>query len=287
MAESSRASLVRALAATAAAFVALGLVLPVAIDTAPFAPYRDALEAALGEVEPRTRTLLLGITGGSIAGKWVAHLALVGPLARGERWARRATLAGLASWFVLDSAVSLAHGAWWNVAYVNVVPLVTFGLLAARTKSADTGAPPEIVRGSPAWWVLLAAAFGATSGLVIALGGTTALFAAWRAALGEAHHGGSLPPAIAQFTATFFGPIGGSTFAQFLLLGALARERISRGDVRAVDWTLASFFAWFVPDCAWSLTSGGSFNVLLVNVPFAAVLLPPLAWARWKLARSG
>jgi hypothetical protein len=287
MAESRRAFLVRALAATAVAFVALGLVLPLAIDTPPFALYRDALEAEVGRVEPRTRMLLLGITGGSIAGKWVAHLALVGALARGERWARRASLAGLASWFVLDSAVSLAHGAWWNVAYVNVVPLVTFGALVAMTHGADTGAPPEVVRGSPAWWALLAAAIGATSGLVIALGGSSALFEPWRAALGEAHHGGPLPSTAARFAATFFGPIGGSTFAQFLILGALARERVSRGDLRALDWTLASFFAWFVPDCAWSLGSGGLFNVLLVNLPFAAVLLPPLAWARWKLARSG
>jgi hypothetical protein len=173
------------------------------------------------------------------------------------------------------------------VAYVNVVPLVTFGALVAMTHGADTGAPPEVVRGSPAWWALLAAAIGATSGLVIALGGSSALFEPWRAALGEAHHGGPLPSTAARFAATFFGPIGGSTFAQFLILGALARERVSRGDLRALDWTLASFFAWFVPDCAWSLGSGGLFNVLLVNLPFAAVLLPPLAWARWKLARSG
>lgn len=289
MDDPTRSPIARALAATTIAFVALGVALPVAIDAPPFAPYRDALDDAIGSgADPRTRTLLFGITGGSIAGKWVAHLALVSPLVRGERWARRASVAGLASWLVLDSTISLAHGAWWNVVYVNVVPVLTFGALLALTRSADAGsAPPAITPGSPAWWVMAVAALGATSGLVIALGGTSMLFAPWRAGLGEAHYGGALPPAASHLAATLFGPIGGATFAQFLLLGSLARERVARGDVRALDWTIASLLAWLVPDCAWSLASGGLFNVLLVNVPFAALTLPPLLWARVRLARTG
>lgn len=277
----------RALAATALAFVGLGLALPVAIDTLPFAPYRAALEAGIGGgLDLRTRTLLLGITGGSIAGKWVAHLALVGPLARGERWARHASASGLASWFLLDSVVSLAHGAWWNVVYVNVVPVLTFGvLLAVAPASRPSSAPPAIVRGSPAWWAMAVALLGAGTGLVIALGGTSVLFEPWHAALADAHYGGASPPSAALLAASCFGPIGGSTFAQFLLLGALARERVSRGDVRALDWAIASFLAWLVPDCAWSLASDGVFNVLLVNVPFAALALPVLLAARHRLAR--
>ena len=38
----------RALTATALAFVALGLALPILIDTPPFALYREALEAGTG-----------------------------------------------------------------------------------------------------------------------------------------------------------------------------------------------------------------------------------------------
>jgi hypothetical protein len=140
MEDATRSPVARALTATTLAFVALGVALPVVVDAPPFALYRRALDGAIGsDVDPRTRTLLFGITGGSIAGKWVAHLALVSPLVRGERWARRASVLGLAGWLVLDSTISLAHGAWWNVVYVNVVPVLTFGVLLALTRSADAG----------------------------------------------------------------------------------------------------------------------------------------------------
>ena len=276
-----------ALTATAVAFAGLGVALPIAVDAPPFALYRAALAAGIGEVDPRTRTLLLGITGASIAGKWVAHLALLAPLTRGERWAWTASVAGLASWLAIDSVVCLAHGAWWNVAYVNLVPLLTFGVLLAiaRTgRGAEVAEPPAVTRGSPAWWAMAVAVAGAVSGLAIAFAGTSPLFGPWRDGLSAAHHGGVEDPRALRLAASFFGPIGGSTFAQFVLLGALARHRASRGDVRALDWSLASFLAWLVPDCAWSLASDGGFNVLLVNVPFGALALPPLLWARARLA---
>lgn len=68
------------------------------------------------------------------------------------------------------------------------------------------------------------------------------------------------------------------------MLASLARARIARGDVRAVDWSLASFLAWLLVDSSWSLWAGGLFNVLMVNVPFAAFSLPLLVWVRARLA---
>lgn len=277
----------RILRTSCAALVGLGVVLPLAYDTAPFALYREALERGLGGAPDRsTLTLILGITGGSIAGKWLAHLALLGHLARGERWAWRASLLGLFAWLVLDSAVSLAHGAWWNVALVNVVPAALVGvplLVLGGHARIETGAPGT-PWGSPGGLAVLVAALGALTGVMIALGGTTVLFAPWRTGLADAFHGGTASPPAEQLVATFFGPIGGSTLGQFLMLGALARHRIAAGDVRALDWTLLSFLGWLVVDTSWSLASGGVFNLLLVNVPFALLSLPILVWARVRVA---
>ncbi|MBX7193108.1 MAG: hypothetical protein K1X94_13660 [Sandaracinaceae bacterium] len=271
------------MAAVAAAFVTLGLALPLAIDAPVLGLYRQALVHAVGEPDPRTWRLLLGITGASIAGKWVAHLALVPYLARGERWAWRASVIGLASWFAVDSLVSLAHGAWWNVAFVNLVPPATFGacLALARHRRWSDERAPELVRGSAAWWALLAAAIGTTSGAVIALGGSSVLFDPWREALAAAHGASN-----DAFVASFFGPIGGSTLAQFAMLGMLARHAVARGDRRALDWILASILAWLVPDSLWSLASAGAFNVWLVNLPFAALCVPPVLAARWRGPRA-
>ena len=41
-------------------------------------------------------------------------------LARRERWAYRAVSAGIVTWFVLDTAFSAAHGAWFNIWIVNL-----------------------------------------------------------------------------------------------------------------------------------------------------------------------
>lgn len=276
---------VRWLGVVCVAFVVLGAVLPWAYETAVFAMYRDALEAALGdpgEALAPARTLLFGITGGSIVGKWIAHLALVEAFVRTRsEWAWRANIVGLVSWFALDSIVSIAHGAWWNLAYVNTVPLFVFGglLVRARREIVDHADPPEpSATRRPIALARIAMGAGAVSGLVIAFGGTTALFGPWRTAF-EVLVSPTDRAAALHLFATLLGPIGGTTFAHFVMLALLLRH--DRAPRRAIAWAAASIIAWAVVDSTWSLLAGGAFNVAMVNAPACAMTLLPLVWA-WR-----
>jgi hypothetical protein len=50
------------------------------------------------------------------------------PFKRRERWARDCIAAGIGLWFVLDTAISLYHGVYFNALAVNVPLLVIVGL---------------------------------------------------------------------------------------------------------------------------------------------------------------
>ena len=75
-----------------------------------------------------------GPLGGTIAGFYVlqAFIAAI-PFRRRERWAWQAVLWGTLVWFTVDSAVSLWHGAAFNVYMVNLVPVLIFGLPLGAT----------------------------------------------------------------------------------------------------------------------------------------------------------
>lgn len=105
-----------------------------------FAPRNDAIARVFfdGAWTPRViafHAFSAGPLGGTIAGFYVlqAFIAAV-PFRRREPWAWQATLAGMLVWFVIDSAVSIAHGAAFNVYLVNLVPLVLFGVPLAMTR---------------------------------------------------------------------------------------------------------------------------------------------------------
>jgi hypothetical protein len=80
--------------------------------------------------------------GATLAG-WGLTIAGIAayPLARREGWAWRLPAVATVLWFVLDTAVSAAHGVWFNVA-VNVVVLVAAGvpLLGMRQSLRRSGA---------------------------------------------------------------------------------------------------------------------------------------------------
>ena len=61
---------------------------------------------------------------------------LIEPFKRRERWSYVALWAGLLSWFVIDSAVSLFYGAVYNVTLINLVALVSIGLPLLMTAPA-------------------------------------------------------------------------------------------------------------------------------------------------------
>jgi cytochrome c oxidase assembly factor CtaG len=93
------------------------------------------------------------ITRIDIAGSYLlqAFVAAV-PFARRERWAWWATLGSLALWFVVDSSLSLAHGAAFNVLLINLMPLVVFvpPLVATRRAFFErAGAAPGVAVDDP------------------------------------------------------------------------------------------------------------------------------------------
>jgi hypothetical protein len=104
-----------------AGFAAFGVVVAVF----PFAPLFAMRNAAIAEVFFGGRWTVEGLAyhafssgplGGTIAGFYVlqAFIAAI-PFKRMERWAWHAILWGTVLWFVVDSAVSIRHGAAFNV----------------------------------------------------------------------------------------------------------------------------------------------------------------------------
>lgn len=277
-------------------FALLGALLPFAFHTSVFALYREALSiwacgsAVVPPADAQLLTLMLGILGGSITGKWIVHALIArGPLAEGRAWARRATLAGLALWFVVDSAASLALGATFNVWMINLMPLLLVGipLAFAADKFRNAVAPfdpnlgamvePSSTIARACLWTSI---LGAGTGLGIAFGGTTVLFALWFQGLEAAQYAGlPLPDDTHRLALFFFGPIGGCTIAQFAMLALWLRAE--RGTSRVALAGVASILAWFAIDSAYGLANNGLFNIALVNVPAALMTLPA-----WLLLRS-
>lgn len=274
-------------------FASLGVGLPLALEAPPFAMYRAAVAAAIGDAtlldQPTTR-LVVGITGGSIAGKWALHWAIAryGIRAR-RRWAWHATLAGLLTWLVVDSVSSLLGGAIVNVWMINVLPPALVLPLAWRLRPF-CDAPPAPARTGLEGVTRLAlasAALGTLSGLVIAFGTESAWFDPWWRGLADAHFGGQAPSAAAHALLRFFaGPIGGSTAGQCVMLAWVARNALSAGERWAWRGSAVSVLVWAGIDSSWSVLSGGAFNVWLVNVPCAVLLLAPLVWAAAREPRG-
>ena len=92
--------------------------------------------------ELRLFGFMRGPLGGTMAGYYVLQLGLVVvPLRRGERWAWWTILAALLVWFVVDSVVSIAHGAWFNVLLINLftVLVTVAGLIGTRGLLSENG----------------------------------------------------------------------------------------------------------------------------------------------------
>jgi hypothetical protein len=125
--------------ATATA-IAAGLAIALAPDSLLFDHHTDAIaKAFFGGDMPESgrdmRAFLFGPLGGTIVGYFVMQLFVVlGPFRRRERWAWHAVAWPLLAWFTLDSAMSVYHGATFNVWMVNLPTLVLVGipLLATR-----------------------------------------------------------------------------------------------------------------------------------------------------------
>ncbi len=252
-----------------AAFVLLGWTLPWGWDAGWMQPWHDALSAWLGAApSPETRrleALLFGILGGSIAGKWVAAGWIAEMLRRTrDRALWRLSWAGLLAWFALDSGVSAALGAGFNVTLVNLLPLVVVGgcLLAAGPGTVAPKTPP---RARPDAVVSAILVFFAGTGLLFALGPRSLPLLLWNTAMESHLLAGVLTVEAERVQRLLGGAIGGTVFAHFVLLLGAHRAAPEAPWVRAAVAT--SIAAWVIPDALASIAHGAWYNLVYIDAP--------------------
>jgi hypothetical protein len=273
-------------------FAALGVVVASGPD-ALLAPWSEAAARSLLGREQLGAELVgfaaftNGVLGGSIAGKWVAAWWLVrGPLRQRKRWAWNALVAGLLAWFGIDSAVSLALGAGFNVWMINLWPLVIVGgLLAALRRHTEAGEPTEPPRVWPWKLLWLGMAAFAVVGVVVAVAIRSPIFDLYNSGLRDAFfaHREAMPADAVTYQRFAFGLIG-ATFAGHFVMLAWAARRAARE-----RWVLAaiatSIAVWFVIDTTACLVHGALFNVLMINLPSLLAIAVLLALAARDTAR--
>ena len=260
------------LGVTCLGFALFGLVLALAGMSQVFAIWHVAAGQALWGAADRLRTLgpfvpaTFGILGASIAGKWVAAYFLVrGPLARGERWALDALVAGLLLWFALDSAMSFYHGALFNVWMINLAPLLLVGSQLWRAREQASVRTQRASMGARQRTLFLVCSYFSLFGVVVAIGAGSPLFAWYADGMADDFFACELPGAAKTWLAFIYAPIGATISAHFLML-AWAVRRAPR-DRWTHHMVIVSMLAWFVPDTLTSLLHRAHFNILWVNVP--------------------
>ncbi|MCX4246280.1 hypothetical protein [Paraliomyxa miuraensis] len=279
-------ALVRALGLVCLAFAGVGLLVALAGSTAVFAPWRHAAaEALLHEPDLPARlepfvALTLAILGGSIVGKWTAAAWLVWrPLADGRRWAWRALVVGLLAWFGLDSSLSLALGARFNVWMINLAPLIVFGGLLVPARAATRPDPEAAVTPIRAFAALRWVCLGfAGFGVVVAVSSHTWLFGFYQRAIADAWFHGTLEEHAWIWLRFSYALIGATFLAHFLMLALALRH--AAGQRWVLHAVMSSMLGWFLVDATLSAAHGAWFNVWMIDVPsLLAVALP------WLLAR--
>ncbi len=136
----------RFLFAASVFFAVFGLVAAVGIHTFLFDMWTSQIDAVFFGGQPSEsalamRNFLMGPLGGTIAGSYTLQSFIVAvPFKNREPWAWWAVLIGMLVWFVIDSSVSLWHGAVFNVWMINLTPIVVFGIPLIATRKAF--APP-------------------------------------------------------------------------------------------------------------------------------------------------
>jgi hypothetical protein len=80
---------------------------------------------SLAEDAEQMRRFFFGIIGGTIAGYFLLQTMIVlFPFRKGERWAWHAIFWAILLWFIIDSTLSILHGAFFNVWLINVPALL-------------------------------------------------------------------------------------------------------------------------------------------------------------------
>ena len=126
---------------TSGFFVVFGVVAAIAPDSPPFSLWSDAVDATYfpGEPHPSAQALrrfMMAPLGATIAGSYLLQAFIVAyPFRQGKPWAWYAILASTLLWFVVDSGMSLVHGAYFNIFMINLFPLAIFGIPLFATRS--------------------------------------------------------------------------------------------------------------------------------------------------------
>jgi len=116
-------------------FAVFGIVFAVCGNNPFFMPYNKALayifwqsEYIPAEIEP-FRAFIWGPLGGTIAGCYIL-LAFIAwfPFQRKERWARNAIMVAFGIWVLLDSALCLRFGVYFQIFFINLFSIIVKSL---------------------------------------------------------------------------------------------------------------------------------------------------------------
>lgn len=119
----------------------IGLLAAFAIDSFVFDIYNHNIQIQYADGQPlsvdinQMKKWLFGIIGGTIAGFQLLIIFISeNAFKQRERWAWTAIFSAMILWFVVDSAVSIACGAWFNVWLINLpsFTLILIPLIATR-----------------------------------------------------------------------------------------------------------------------------------------------------------
>jgi hypothetical protein len=127
-----------------------GVVLAIHGDNLFFLPYNQAIAFLFWHqpdvppgVEP-FRSFVRGPLGGTIACAYIL-LAFIAyyPFKRKEKWARNAIMLAFGTWIILDSAVCMYHGVYFQVYLINFLSLLQ-KLLPIIFTWKDFDLPPKV-----------------------------------------------------------------------------------------------------------------------------------------------
>lgn len=141
----------RSLCLVSIAFVGVGLVVAFGMNGPFFAMYRDLFGRYFFDGDlPHQAQRYLAFIAGPIGATFAGHFAMLAWAARSAGagrpvWLLQCVATSVLAWFVVDSAMSIFHGAWFNVAVVNVPTLVAMAYpfwSAQSGPSTPNGAEP-------------------------------------------------------------------------------------------------------------------------------------------------
>lgn len=118
----------------------IALVIAFAPDSPFFSMHTDAIATAWfpegwTEGAEQVRQFFFGIIGGTLAGYFILQGVIVWvPFYRREQWAWHAIFWAMVVWFLIDSSLSVVHGAFFNVWMINVWPLILVLLPLVMTR---------------------------------------------------------------------------------------------------------------------------------------------------------